>query len=479
MLKRWLVGAVVTMLFTFSGPARTENGSYTFTSRQIESVSNSNAEVSGIDKHGTTAGDRAEGIMDAHALYYEHGADTAPYFGGGGGAVITAAIDTDERQSAPVPHRYIHGVIPDDAKFQLALPDTWNGKLAIFSRGFSGTELTTGSFKTTALEKGYAFAASDEGWNRYTIAKKPEDTYYESRRRIREVTLYAKQVLLVHYRRGTSRTLMMGGSNGGHHTKWMLEDFPELYDGGIAGYGFNSQVSQWGSIAVVLRSCDALASRIDDIIVKRLSDPRWNPIQTPLTPPLTTEQLKALQNIYDIPATLKKGFKYNAGRWQGSEVQWKRQYGTLLGYLHDSMSRFDETFNPGRGPLTDDELKLWNPSKSPAIVQKELRKLDLSGDLKRPIIIMHGTADVIVSPGETAGYQALVERRLGRKTAEKVLAVYYIPGMGHGGTEYDNLIGAQIDALEKWIDYRESGGKRGAPAPESLGGYPRELSRLR
>ena len=100
------------------------------------------------------------------------------------------------------------------------------------------------------------------------------------------------------------------------------------------------------------------------------------------------------------------------------------------------MPRFDETFNPGGGRLTDDELKLWDPAKSPRYVQKELRKLDLSGDLKRPVIIMHGTADPIVSPGEAEGYRALVERRLGKQNAERVLAVYYIPGMGHGGTKY-------------------------------------------
>ena len=153
------------------------------------------------------------------------------------GATITAKVDQDEHVAAPVPHRYIHGVIPDDAKFQLALPDHWNGKLAVYSRGFSGTELSTGAFKTTALEKGYAFAASDEGWNRLTIAKEPEDTYYESRQRIRELTLYAKQVLTAHYEKAPSRTLMIGGSNGGHHTKWMVESYPDLYDGGIAGYG--------------------------------------------------------------------------------------------------------------------------------------------------------------------------------------------------------------------------------------------------
>ena len=391
-------------------------------------------------------------------------------------ATIIATIDTDERQTTPVPHRYMHGVIPDDAKFQLALPENWNGKLAIFSRGFSGTELSTGSFKTTALEKGYAFAASDEGWNRLTIASRPQDTYYESRQRIWELTLYATQTLKTHYGKGPARRLMMGGSNGGHHTKWMVESYPDLYDGGIAGYGFNSQVSQWGSIATVLRHYDVIAARIDDIIAKRASDPDWDPFGSPLTPQLTAEQLLALRGIYDIPATLQNGLAFNVGRLAGSEAQWKSQYSALLGYLHDSMPRFDGTFNPGGGPLTDDKLKLWDPTKSPKAVQAELRQLDLTGNLKRPVIIIHGASDPIVSPGEAEGYRALVAKRLGVKHAGEVLAVYYIPGMGHGGPEYNNLIGAQIDALERWIDYRQSHGTKGAPAPDTLGGYHRAVS---
>jgi hypothetical protein len=386
-------------------------------------------------------------------------------------------IDTDDHPTTPVPHRSVHGVIPDDAKFQLALPDNWNGRLAIYSRGFSGTELTTGAFKTTALEKGYAFASSDEGWNRLTIARQPEDSYFESRRRIHELTLYAHQAVSAHYGKPASRTLMMGGSNGGHHTKWMVESFPDLYDGGVAGYGFNSQVSQWGSIATVLGHYDAIAPRIDDIIAKRAADPAWDPTRTPLTPPLSRDQLESLQRIYRIPATLQDGFEFDVGRWPGSEALWKSEHEALLSYLRDSMPRFDPSFNPGGGPLTDDELKRWEPLRSPKAVLKELRRLDLSGKLKRPIIIMHGTSDAIVSPGETAGYQALVDRRLGRLNADNVLAVYYIPGMGHGGAAYDTLIGAQLDALEQWIDYRESGGRRGAAAPGSLGGHPRAVSR--
>ena len=107
-------------------------------------------------------------------------------------------------------------------------------------------------------------------------------------------------------------------------------------------------------------------------------------------------------------------------------------------------------------------------------MKQELRKLDVSGNLQRPLIIMHGTADPIVSPGESVGYQALVERVLGNEAALSVLAVYYIPGMGHGGDQYDQVIEAQIDALETWIDYRQSKGRSGAPAPAMIGAYPRE-----
>jgi hypothetical protein len=81
----------------------------------------------------------------------------------------------------------------------------------------------------------------------------------------------------------------------------------------------------------------------------------------------------------------------------------------------------------------------------------------------------------VVSPGESEGYRAMVERRVGKAAAEEVLAVYYIPGMGHGGGEYDGLIGSQLDALEQWIDYRQSRGTRGANAPPSIGGYARSL----
>ena len=40
---------------------------------------------------------------------------------------------TDEVRTTPVPHRYIHGLMRSDVKFQVLLPVAWNGK-SPFSR---------------------------------------------------------------------------------------------------------------------------------------------------------------------------------------------------------------------------------------------------------------------------------------------------------------------------------------------------------
>jgi feruloyl esterase len=387
---------------------------------------------------------------------------------------VAATWDTDEVLTTPVTYRHIHGLIYSHIAFQILLPVAWNGKVMIFTRGFSGTELSTGAFQTAALTKGYAFASCDEGWLRTSIKDNPQDDYYDSRSSLVVLTVYTNALVKTQYGKASTRTLLVGGSNGGHHTRWMVEAYPKLFDGGISGYGYNSQFTQWGGVATCAYNYGIIASRIDDIIAKRAASPIWDPFTEPLSPPLTAVQLKALGNIYDIPVVLDNGFAYNVGRWPGSEAQWKANYNGWLGYLRDSIPRWDETFNPNGGPLTDEDLTLWDPTKSPVYVQRDLRREDDFGTLLRPLILMAGAADPIVGPGESAGYKKLVEQQLGPDGAEKVLAVYFIAGMGHGGTQYDALIPAQIDALEGMIDYQQSNGSRGAPAPAMIGIYPRE-----
>lgn len=382
------------------------------------------------------------------------------------------AFDADETRTSPVPHRYLHGRL-GDADFQIALPHAWNGKIVISTRGFSGDEFQNDAiFKQLALLKGYAYAASDEGWNRYTIAGIPRDKYFESRRRIVQLTNYTRGVLQRHYGRPVARTYLAGSSNGGHHTKWLVEDYPALYDGGLSMFGYNSALEIFRAFPIFLRNYDVIAPRIADIVAARAADPAWDPATDPLSPPLTPEQIAALGRIYDVPAVLKNGFAYNVGRAPGSEVQWAGAYGAIVGYLGDSMRKLDPTWDPdGDGAISVDEIKAWDPYLSPINVQNELRKLDLSGNLRRPMIIGQGTADPLVSAFENIAYRELVETVLGPAGADGVLRVYLIPGMGHGGPQNYPFVDAALDALDQWVDFVESGGAAGA-VPDTVTGLP-------
>lgn len=383
-------------------------------------------------------------------------------------------IDTIEVRTTPVPHLYMHGRL-GDAEFQVVLPEDWNGKLLIGARGFSGDEFAAGAFLTVGLEKGYAYALSDQGWNRFTIIDSPEDKYFESRRRIVQLAHVVTSIVRRHYGDAPERTYMIGGSNGGHNTKWLVEDYPNLFDGGIAGYGITSYLEWMAGMARFVRNFDIIAARIADIVAARTADPDWDPATEPLSPPLTAAQLQALLDIYNMPAELAGGLTFNNGRPPGSEYRWAETYAALIGYLTTSLAKFDRFYDPnGDGELSLDEIKAWDPDiHSPVQVFNDLHRVENSGDLERPILIMHGVDDPIVSVGETEAYQRLVESVLGEEAARELLAVYYIPGMGYGGAEYNAMIWAMLDTLDAWVDYLESGGAEGSLPPDMLGPYPR------
>ncbi len=48
------------------------------------------------------------------------------------------------------------------------------------------------------------------------------------------------------------------------------------------------------------------------------------------------------------------------------------------------------------------------------------------------------------------------------------LAIYYIPRMAHGSAQYDASLSAQLDVLEPWVTWHQSGGAQGSLPPNNL-----------
>ena len=201
---------------------------------------------------------------------------------------------------------------------------------------------------------------------------------------------------------------MVGGSNGGHNTKMMVEDYPGQYDGGLAGYGITSHLEWMGSNTRFVRNFDVFASRIADIVAARTADPNWNPATTRSVRRSRRNSFRRCSTCTpcrrmcgECPSTSGvAGLRIPVGAEPAVAARPVRCDPRLC---DDSVAKFDRFYDPdGNGVLSLEEIKAWDPNNSPPPVANDLRRFDNTGNLQRPIIIGHGSHDPIVSPGETS-----------------------------------------------------------------------------
>ncbi|HYX92716.1 MAG TPA: tannase/feruloyl esterase family alpha/beta hydrolase, partial [Myxococcaceae bacterium] len=168
--------------------------------------------------------------------------------------------------TGPVPGVLVRGTLRDDpqAHVLFRLPQHWNGKLVV--AGASGTrsefngDLVISDF---VLQKGYAYASQNKGMENLavTTAADPDgcplrpvtdlppgtapnpllrfflldkqNSIPEWGRRMKNAALIARAILEEHYGRKPARTYAMGVSNGGYQVRKAIEDYPEVFDGGV------------------------------------------------------------------------------------------------------------------------------------------------------------------------------------------------------------------------------------------------------
>ena len=139
---------------------------------------------------------------------------------------------------ATVPHCNVSGVIGSEIRFEVLLPDDWNGRFLMGGGGgFVGSLGYQGRF---SVNRGYATAATDTGHQANGI--RAEWAYGHPERRVNygylgvhRTTEAAKAIIRAYYEQPAERAYFMGCSNGGRQAMMSAQRFPEDFDGIIAG----------------------------------------------------------------------------------------------------------------------------------------------------------------------------------------------------------------------------------------------------
>lgn len=381
--------------------------------------------------------------------------------------------------------------LDSDIKMEIWLPAgvAWNGKFeAIGGGGWVGAISYPGM--ATALRDGYATASTDtghEGRSASFAVGHPEKVVDFSHRAVHEMTVKSKAIIAAYYGRGPRLSYWNGCSTGGRQGLIAAQQYPEDFDGIVAGAPANNftrlcawrlaleaAVSRDSAKIVpsakatllnkaVLAACDALDGIKDGL----LTDPRkchFDPSTLLCRGPagdncLTAPQLEAVKMAY-APAKKETGETIYPGLVPGGEAGWAALAGAaaepnalnvdMFRYVAHEDPKWDwRTFDLERDTALADQKAGYMNAMDP----------DLSAFKRRggKLLIYHGWNDGAsggaISPLNTVDYYSSVLARMGPKQ-EDWLRLFMVPGMAHcGGGPGPNQFNA-LAAMERW---RESG----------------------
>jgi hypothetical protein len=359
-----------------------------------------------------------------------------------------------QRNPSGVPGLQVDGYFPDtstsngthgwfhDAQFVIRLPEDWNGKLVVTGapgiRKQYSVDPVIGDF---VLAAGYAYAATDKGNGGtlfYRDGQTPGDAVAEWNMRVTELAEAAQEVVYQYYGRTAVYTYATGISNGGYLTRWQLENHPEVFSGGVDWEGTLFQAEEPNLLTYL-------------------------PVALRYYP-----QYAATQDPGAHAAMIKAGFA------PGSEFLWPDHYAQ---YWDLTQRTYREEFDPGY----DGELEAGVPHCPSGVpmcdadydydtrpdAHAALAKVALTGDIRRPMLTLHGTYDSLLPIATDSDVYTGMIRARGHHRRHR----YYVIEHGnHVDGRYD-LFPDQIqpmhpcwreafDAMTLWVE-------QGQPPPPS------------
>jgi len=416
-----------------------------------------------------------------------------------GAATVTLAQPVAATGRAPAYCR-VSGVIKPSAdsniRFEVWLPDQWNGKLAGAGNGGYAGSLNTRAM-AGPLSRGYATVTTDTGHEAGDVDATwalghPERIVDFGYRAIHEAAVAAKALIAAYYSKPARHAYFNGCSNGGRQALMEAQRFPGDYDGIIAGAPANYWThllagatdlaqdiardpaayippSKLPAIqAATLAACDA-ADGVKDGIIGDAPGCKFDPDvllckHDDSDACLTAPQVSLLKKIYAGPHSksgkaLYYGYEPGAETGPGGWATWitgsapEKNLGYIFSTQFFSQMVYEDAHWDFRKFDADRDITAAD-RKFAATLNATDPNLKPFEDGGGKLILYHGWSDPAIPPVNAIHYYEDVQSKMGAAPTASFVRLYMAPGVQHcgGGPGPGNFIGNMETALEQWVE---------------------------
>jgi feruloyl esterase len=396
-------------------------------------------------------------------------------------------------------HCEVRGFVAPQVRFEVRLPDNWNGKFLHQGCGGLCGEVQPATCDDV-LARNYAVAVTDMGhqgapWqSAWAFNNLPAEVDF-AYRATHVVTVAAKAIIARYYGRPATRAYFRGCSTGGRQGLVEAQRFPADFDGIIAGApvldetGVAALHLMWSGQAnldpqgrpllepahvellhsAVLEACDGRDGRRDGII----DDPRQCafdpaalacPGDVAAAGCLTTAQQSAVRRIYDGARNSRGESLFAGGMSRGSEYEWVPNFvgrngpaafapGGPLRELYQYL-----IFMPDPGPnapVTTFDFDVDPPRLALVETLYTAQNPDLTAFRARggKLILYQGWDDAEIPPALVTRYFARVQQTMGGAAQTREFArLFMLPGVAHCRRGPGADTADWLTYLERWVE---------------------------
>jgi len=395
-------------------------------------------------------------------------------------------------------------------RFELALPDDWNGRLLFQGGGGTNGVINPpiGAQATgdrPAISRGFAVVATDGGHKSergfdFSFSADQQAALDFAHASVGTTTVVAKQIVAAHYGKAAHHSYIVGCSTGGREAMLAAERYPDLFDGVVSGApamrtGFSnittnyitvtfnqaaardsqgrptalfSQADKKLILTAMLDDCDALDGLKDGVIAK-FGACHFSPARIACKGGkdancLSAAQVRALEAAFIPPRDAGGAVIYPSFPWDTGIVS---EGPGIPGILTTGVAT---PLGPANAALTIDLDQRAQAARGDPIqmLSDTSTWTNLSTFLDRggKIIWYHGTSDPWFSPLDTQSYFERAAKVNGARWNASA-RLYMVPGAGHcggGANTFD-----QFDLLTPVVDWVEHGtAPAGVPAHRNV-----------